>query len=1583
MRNFSTLINIALLSVIILFGSSLSQAKADVTVVNDSPSFETVYQSIWGPDASADIKEFNVTIIDIDETGHDSKLWGSTIDTALAIPGDQGQFLCPEGSFIDPFTGGCYSCPDGFSHNPLKMVDENGVCFKRHSLTTADPVGDIQFICPDGQFPDALFQNCYSCPSGYDHNSLLQVDENGVCFSVDTTSIQQQGSWGCSSGEFPDIGLNSCYSCPSGYIHNPALTPTQSGACYKWVPIETITADKCGYKSWGKHCSYKSCWWVLEDWEWVKKCKTVYYSCWKTFGCQDGYLYGDNLYKCPSGYNYGGADKCWKPGYTSNKTATNNHSYSCSSGTSYPDGNCYSCPGGYVEVLGACIKNDYTVADYQGETVLFCDDGEFLSEGACYTCPSGMEHEFLLPASVEGVCYKQDEYTAESAGDLVLGCQSGSFLNVADNKCYSCPPDYSWNPLIPIGEYGSCYAWSLDESLVGSGLDVGYEFNSIFRYKFGLNGGITVDGGSVDVAYSPEINVTISEGQDTPQGWQTFVVSTSQSEDSTLDMETRWAGIDMFLDSWTDSEFKVDTSFIYPKHDPVNGVWSQAQDDHTLWDNSTDGPTTLADDPLVAFHIGYDSIGLSVLGKGGGFTGFDPPIEIMRPVFKTPTLKLGVVFVEAGLQGPSMSTPVENRTGSWEGNGSGAWGMDRPYQGDYSEKVIIKPGGDGTYIKQNLDAGERTGFKLLSLNAGLKDPDVARVDFDLDGILSYFTDEPLGFKLEEPIIGSPVGSWWSVAADLADFDLGLVLSFQSDYKFEPNLQVELTFSSPVRVVTDSVVSSAASTHVVSLGEELRFVHPGGELTIDTTYSVKDNTFTNDTDLNLTTLFEGEVLSFRVTMLGVSKSKLPKFSMLNYTVELNPEPWRLADLNYHEDSKTDDLFDDEASAFTLSGFSDVTGSQLVVTGMDQVVAVCKDITVTLDDNGLYYLTPEEIDNDSQDPGSSGPPLFTLSQYEFDCSDIGNNSVTLEVTGSTGTFDSCDAIVTVVDTTEPVAVAQSITAELDATGTVSITAAQVNNGSSDNCSIESMTVSPGAFTCSNIGGNNVVLTVTDSSGNSASVTAIVTVVDSVLPTVIVRDTTVQLDASGNASITAGDVDNGSSDNCGNVTLDVAPSAFTCVNVGDNKVTLTVTDDNGNTNTALAIVTVEDNTAPTALARDITVQLNASGNVSILASEVDNDSSDNCGVTSLSVVPDSFTCSNVGSNNVMLTVTDASGNFASATATVTVVDSVLPTVIVRAITVQLDASGNASITAAAVDNGSSDACGIASLTISKETFDCSNVGPNTVTLTVTDNNNNIITKDATVTVEDNIIPVAITRDITVHLDETGHVTVEADDIDDGSNDACGIASLSVPPTSFGCSDIGEHTVTLTVEDNNGNSSTEDAVVTVVDSICPTVVVELKPVEGTLKKKKGCFEISVTAEDNCSVADVVADLNGYLVTDGMIVELKKKKKYKVKVKNEGSSDDHSSGHRRCNADVKFEGPDFILTATVTDSSDNGGGMGSCLDGDGIPTDTASVKHVFINDDHSSDDNGIHRGNDKKNNHKDKGKHKSEGKEKKKKGKK
>src|SRR5205823_2281977 len=160
--------------------------------------------------------------------------------------------------------------------------------------------------------------------------------------------------------------------------------------------------------------------------------------------------------------------------------------------------------------------------------------------------------------------------------------------------------------------------------------------------------------------------------------------------------------------------------------------------------------------------------------------------------------------------------------------------------------------------------------------------------------------------------------------------------------------------------------------------------------------------------------------------------------------------------------------------------------------------------------------------------------------------------------------------------------------------------------------------------------------------------------------------------------------------------------------------------------------------------------------------------------------FDCANIGANTVTLTVTDNNGNGQSATATVTVVDPVPPVAVCQDLTVQLDATGHASITPAQINNGSSDACGIASLSLNQTNFDCANIGANTVTLTVTDNNGNSSTCTATVTVVDSIPPVAVCQDLTLQLDATGQGTITPAQINNGSSDACGIASLGLTQTN-----------------------------------------------------------------------------------------------------------------------------------------------------------------------------------------------------------
>jgi hypothetical protein len=272
------------------------------------------------------------------------------------------------------------------------------------------------------------------------------------------------------------------------------------------------------------------------------------------------------------------------------------------------------------------------------------------------------------------------------------------------------------------------------------------------------------------------------------------------------------------------------------------------------------------------------------------------------------------------------------------------------------------------------------------------------------------------------------------------------------------------------------------------------------------------------------------------------------------------------------------------------------------------------------------------------------------------------------------------------------------------------------------------------------------------------------------------------------------------------------------------VTVTD-NATQCTATTSATVgssPDTTPPVVLAAGFTTALASNGTRTIEAVDVDYGSYDECsGIASLSISPRTFTCANVGPNQVTLTVTDKAGNVASQTVTVIIVDNTAPIVLAAGLQVNL-VNGTRTIEAADIDYGSYDECGsIASMTLDRTTFTCANVGPNQVTLTVTDKAGNKASQTVTVVVVDNTAPVLRVAGFTTQL-QNGTRTIEAADIDYGSYDDCGsIASISISPRTFTCANVGPNQVTVTVTDKAGNVSSQTVTVLITaDATCTPAV-------------------------------------------------------------------------------------------------------------------------------------------------------------------
>ena len=352
-------------------------------------------------------------------------------------------------------------------------------------------------------------------------------------------------------------------------------------------------------------------------------------------------------------------------------------------------------------------------------------------------------------------------------------------------------------------------------------------------------------------------------------------------------------------------------------------------------------------------------------------------------------------------------------------------------------------------------------------------------------------------------------------------------------------------------------------------------------------------------------------------------------------------------------------------------------------------------------------------------------------------IGNTTVTWTSTDGAGNFVTCTQVVTVVDNENPTITCPSATTINTDAGQCTSTASIGTATGTDNCGTPTITNdAPASFP---IGNTTVTWTSTDGAGNFVTCTQVVTVVDNEAPVITCPNDTVV----GNTPGLCGSVVNYTApvgtDNCtgASTVLISGLASGSTFPVGTTTVVYAVVDGNNNGDTCSFNVTVADSLAPTAVCQNITIYLDNTGNASILAADVDGGSSDDCVIDTLTLSQYNFTCSAIGTNNVTLYVTDTYGNIDSCTAIVTVMDTVVPTVMCQNINVYVDNAGNVSITPNDIDGGSSDMCGISAITASQTTFTCAELGLNNITLYVEDNNGNIDSCVAQVTVYDTIAP------------------------------------------------------------------------------------------------------------------------------------------------------------------------------------------------------------------------------------------------------
>ena len=357
-------------------------------------------------------------------------------------------------------------------------------------------------------------------------------------------------------------------------------------------------------------------------------------------------------------------------------------------------------------------------------------------------------------------------------------------------------------------------------------------------------------------------------------------------------------------------------------------------------------------------------------------------------------------------------------------------------------------------------------------------------------------------------------------------------------------------------------------------------------------------------------------------------------------------------------------------------------------------------------------------------------------------VGTTTNTFEITDTAGNTATCSFDVTVEDNTAPVI---ACAMDVETSTNPDSCFATVNFGDplvTDNCGNDDLTITQTVGMPSGsmfpVGVSQIAFEVTDTNGNTSQCSFTITVTDETPPVAVCQDITVELDETGNVTITASKLNGGSTDNCN---LDTSMSSididtFGCADVGDNTVTLTVSDSSGNTATCTATVTVMDNTAPVVTCNDITVALGADGTVTLDPTLLDGGSSDACGITTLTASPAVLDCGNLGVTEVTLTATDVNGNSSSCTALVTVEDNIAPTLVCQEAVIELGPDGTATIDPIQLLDLSNplDNCGVEPLMTDVTTVDCSDVGSTiTVTVTAMDASGNTSSCTTTITVVD----------------------------------------------------------------------------------------------------------------------------------------------------------------------------------------------------------------------------------------------------------
>jgi len=401
--------------------------------------------------------------------------------------------------------------------------------------------------------------------------------------------------------------------------------------------------------------------------------------------------------------------------------------------------------------------------------------------------------------------------------------------------------------------------------------------------------------------------------------------------------------------------------------------------------------------------------------------------------------------------------------------------------------------------------------------------------------------------------------------------------------------------------------------------------------------------------------------------------------------------------------------------------------------------------------------------------------------------------------------------------------------------------------------SVTVS-GSVNTSIVGTYTLTYTATDSSGNEASITRIIRVVDTRPPTLTIKgDNPVTIEAGATYTDAGAEaVDNIDGNLTGSI---VIKSDVNTSRPGDYSVTYSIQDSAGNEANATRVVRVASAASPV-----ITIKGRNPITIEVGTTYID------AGATAVDIVDGNLTSSIVtisdvntsrpGDYNVTYSVRDNVGNETNATRVVRVVSAASPVITIKGTNPITVEAGNTYTDAGAEAVDNVDGV-ITSLIVTTSDVNISRPGDYSVTYSVRDNAGNETNATRIVRVRDTTPPTLTligNTPIIIQIGDTyTDLGAEAVDSIDGN-----LTSSIVTTNNINTSRASDYNVTYSVRDSSGNEANATRVVRVIDNAFPLIIIKG---ENPVTVEVGTTYIDAGAE---AVDSIDGNLTSSIVTTG-----------------------------------------------------------------------------------------------------------------------